>query len=305
MYTYINKLKINKFLSLCKNNSYNFCIKGKSIEEIKKYWDENSDNYLSQDSGANGFYYTLINMLKIEKRMNILEVGAGGGFLYNHSLNRKHPNSNYYATDLSDSMLGILCKRIGVEYKPNQLITIPNYNLHIEKANGEKLHYKNEMFDCYIANLCLQITTNPEKMIQEANRVLQPGGYAGFTVWGDKQRSRFFTLVPSILHRQFGIKLPKVRSNFHLNDKQKLINMLEQFGFTNIVCWNQFQPFPYVDKDDIQTLFTHPIVKDSLAECGDKKEEVKQALLEAFENILLHEREPVGLDGLMIIAKKK
>ncbi|KAL4438926.1 hypothetical protein ABPG74_016646 [Tetrahymena malaccensis] len=304
MYAY-NKFKINQFLSLYKNNRYNFCVQSKSIEEIKKYWDENSENYISQDAGANGFYYTLINMLKIEKRMNILEVGAGGGFLYNHSLNRKHPDAHYYATDLSDSMLKILCQRIGVEYKPDQLITIPKYNLHIEKANGEKLHYNNGTFDCYIANLCLQITTNPQYMIQEARRVLKIGGYAGFTVWGDKQRSKFFTLVPSILNKQFGIKLPRVRSNFHLNDKQKLIEMLENQGFTNVICWNQFQPFPYVDQDDIQLLFNHPIVKDALAECGDKKEEVKQALLQAFKNILLHDKEPIGLDGLMVIGKAR
>lgn len=91
-----------------------FCVKGKSIKEIRQYWNENSENYLLLDSNANGFYYTLINMLKIEMRKNILEVGAGGGFLYGYSMKRKSPSAQYYATDLSDSMLEILCKRMGL-----------------------------------------------------------------------------------------------------------------------------------------------------------------------------------------------
>jgi len=34
----------------------------------------------------NSFYYSLVNMLRVEERNAILEVGAGTGFLINHSL---------------------------------------------------------------------------------------------------------------------------------------------------------------------------------------------------------------------------
>lgn len=44
-------------------------------------------------------------MLKIENRKNILEVGAGGGFLYDHTLHRKRKDAKYVATDLSEGML--------------------------------------------------------------------------------------------------------------------------------------------------------------------------------------------------------
>ncbi len=36
-------------------------------------------------------------------------------------------------------------------------------------------------------------------MGSEALRVLQPGGVAGFSVWGDKETTTFFNLVPSVL----------------------------------------------------------------------------------------------------------
>lgn len=106
-------------------------------------------------------------MLKIEKRQNILEVGAGSGYLYHHAMMRKHPSAHYTATDLSDEMLVKLCSRIDIEYIPNQRVHHSKYNLSIERANGENLPFHNDTFDCYIANLCLQITTHPNKWWQK------------------------------------------------------------------------------------------------------------------------------------------
>lgn len=117
-------------------------------------------------------------------------------------------------------MLSLMCKRMGSEYVSNKDCFIPTKNLTITLADGENLNkFNNSSFDCYIANLCLQITPHPSKMISEAYRVLSPGGVAGFGVWGDKKRSKFMTTVPSVLAKQFGVELPKIRSNFHLNDK--------------------------------------------------------------------------------------
>lgn len=68
----------------------------------------------------NSFYYSLVNMLRVEERNHILEVGAGTGFLINHSLVHKQPTATYTATDLSEGMLKILCKRAGIEFKKDE-----------------------------------------------------------------------------------------------------------------------------------------------------------------------------------------
>lgn len=69
-------------------------------------------------------------------------------------------------------------------------------NLTVEQANSECLKYSNNTFDCYIANLCLQLTPDPIAMVKEAFRVTQDGGVVGFTVWGDTDKSAFFTILP-------------------------------------------------------------------------------------------------------------
>ncbi len=61
-------------------------------------------------------------------------------------------------------------------------------------------------------------------MISECFRVLKKGGRAGFTVWGREEESTFVTLDVKIL-KENAIEIPKKRSHFHLNDRNKLIKM--------------------------------------------------------------------------------
>lgn len=139
----------------------------RNISEVRSFWDAFSEDYAATlDAITNTFYYTLINMLELEKRSNVLEVGAGCGFLYDHTLARKAKNAHYTATDLSEKMLHVLCRRIGVSdsqgFSEGQSIENAALGLTIEMANGEELKYATNTFDCYIANLCLQATTNPD-----------------------------------------------------------------------------------------------------------------------------------------------
>jgi len=66
-------------------------------------------------------------------------------------------------------------------------------------------------------------------MLSEAFRVLQPKGVVGFSVWGEKEASTYFGLVPSVV-ASLNLESPEEsqkRSNFHLNSRDKLIGMLE------------------------------------------------------------------------------
>ncbi|EGR29352.1 ubie coq5, putative [Ichthyophthirius multifiliis] len=54
-------------------------------------------------------------MVEIEKRNSILEVGAGGGYLLNHAMQRKKKNAQYIATDLTEAMIKVMCQRSNLE----------------------------------------------------------------------------------------------------------------------------------------------------------------------------------------------
>lgn len=61
-------------------------------------------------------------------------------------------------------------------------------------ADNMRLPFDNESFDCYISNLSLMIVPNHSKQIQECYRVLKPGSYACFTVWGRPENTINFTV---------------------------------------------------------------------------------------------------------------
>lgn len=44
-------------------------------------------------------------------------------------------------------------------------------------------------------------------------------------------------MTPMVLKKN-NIPLPNERSNFHLNDRNKLIDMFESIGFTDTLCWD-------------------------------------------------------------------
>lgn len=53
--------------------------------------------------------------------------------------------------------------------------------------------------------------------------------------------------------------MPKSRSNFHLNDRNKLIAMAKEAGFTDILAWNSFTPMDFIkDKNDIDSYIKFP-----------------------------------------------
>ncbi|KAL4483365.1 hypothetical protein ABPG73_000914 [Tetrahymena malaccensis] len=130
----------------------------------------------------------------IEKRKSTLEVGAGAGFLYNHTLNYKSEQVKYTVTGLSENMLFQMFKRLKMEGEFKNCLFSRNNNLVIEKAYGESLSYADISFDYYIANLHLQLSTNPDEMINESYRVLDKGGVVGFTVWGLEQKYVLFLI---------------------------------------------------------------------------------------------------------------
>ena len=67
--------------------------------------------------------------------------------------------------------------------------------------------------------------------------MLQPGGRIALSVWGGKENMDMFTMAVEIL-KKYNLKLPTVRSNFHMHDKEKLITFFEDNGFENVLAWN-------------------------------------------------------------------
>ena len=105
----------------------------------------------------------LIDLMNIQLTDTIIDVGSGTGDLIDLILNKKKINS-IYSIDLNDEMLQYVKKRF------------KNKNVHFVKANAENLPFKNNFFDKYIVSFCLRNVTDIKKALNEALRILKPGG---------------------------------------------------------------------------------------------------------------------------------
>ena len=73
--------------------------------------------------------------------------------------------------------------------------------IHIKSylANNESLPFASSQFNSYTASLSLNLVDNHMNQLREAHRVLLKGGIAGFSVWGRKEHTAFFTLIVEAL----------------------------------------------------------------------------------------------------------
>ncbi len=151
---------------------------------------------------------------QIPKQSTILDIGCGGGFLTNALAEAGHTVSGI---DLSIESL-----RIAAETDATGTV---NYS----KADAYDLCFEKQSFDVVCAMDLLEHVGKPEKVIQEAARVLRPGGQFFFHTFNRNWFSYLFALK--------GVEwfCPNVPKNMHLYRyfirPSELSAMLHKNGF--------------------------------------------------------------------------
>lgn len=300
-------------------------IKAPKTENIKKYWNDFGSIYSQiMEYSTQPSLYSLIVNLKINEANRIFELSCGGGKSLSLVCSLKKQDCEYFVSDLSENLISLASKRMEIienDYNGNlqfwdksffeesaklSFITeFPKSRVFFKHLNNENLlGVENNSFDVVFSNLSLQLVENPEKMLSETFRVLKPGGKAGFTVWGRKKNSKMFTTIPMVLKRH-GIALPQdERSNFHLGDREELINLMKSAGFNNILCWYQFFAFNLSTEEDFENITKTKSNRRLLELLPEEKIKIiKDDIIEEFKKNI-KEHNPIGLDVLFVIGYK-
>ncbi len=110
-----------------------------------------------------GRIWDCVRSLKLRPGAKVLEIGVGTGaslVAYPHDV-------SITGIDLSTEMLSVAQRRIAEEgWK----------HIQVMPMNAEVLDFPDASFDCVTAFHVVSVVSNPEKMMQEAIRVLRPGG---------------------------------------------------------------------------------------------------------------------------------
>ncbi|KAL6069358.1 2-hexaprenyl-6-methoxy-1,4-benzoquinone methyltransferase [Balamuthia mandrillaris] len=204
---------------------------------LRSIWNEFAPTFAQEARWTDQVAHTLAAHLQLgSAQQAILEIGSGAGGGTEIICRAKPENVRVVATDLSTEFIAIAKKRL--EGKAE---------VEFVEANAEKLPFDDASFDRYMASFVLHLVTDPKSMLAECKRVLQPGkGMAAFSVWGRKEHSPHFTIVPEVAKRlgidltQVGGAKPEMRSNFHLgDDPAALRRMALEAGFSKAFTWYQ------------------------------------------------------------------
>lgn len=266
--------------------------------DLRNYWDRFSQPFVSHYSVTTSIAsYSLSTTMKLGSSKRVLEVGCGGGFNAELMDKLSDKETEFVLCDLSPKMVELAKQRLSK--------TLPHRKIEYHEANAETLSFADKSFDRYVANYVLHLTTDPEKMAKEAYRVLDDNGIAGFIVWGRKENSNQFTLVPKSVYEVTGKIEEGGRSNFHLQDKEKTRQLILNAGFKKCLAWYSSSPLSlYSGKEYLDHIKEGPSISDLFNKMDEEtREKVSQKIIENADEII-NRGEPLCHEALILIAFK-
>lgn len=116
-------------------------------------------------------------------RLRVLEVGVGTGAVLRAALER-WPQAEFVATDGARGMLDLARSLTGDEAAGGRLRFVA--------APADRLPLADASVDLVISTFVLQLVPNRRAALEEARRVLRPGGQVAYLTWLDREASEPF-----------------------------------------------------------------------------------------------------------------
>ncbi|MBE0524690.1 MAG: methyltransferase domain-containing protein [Methanosarcinales archaeon] len=190
-------------------------------DKIRAFWDNPHQNY--DRVHAHGVYSELENeiwrnaltQLLGEKKLKILDIGTGTGFL---ALLLAEMGHNVTGADWSNSKLEEAKKKIKGE------ITIK-----FVKEDAEDLSFEGDIFDAVVSRHVIWTLTNPKAVINELIRVTKPKGQIIVDV--PEKNSH-------VGNHHFGEEIGKELPFYNGADPEEVVKMFEEAGLGNISVRN-------------------------------------------------------------------
>ena len=172
----------------------------------------------------------MINWLSHNKNTILLDMASGTGDIIKLFLKHTKNRGTVHAVDPNSKMLKIAKKKL-TKYK--------NIKWHL--GNAEKLSFKDNHFDYYSISFGLRNTNNINHVLQEAYRVLKPGGrficleFSKIKNYNFKKLYDFYSKnIPKIGNVVVGDEEPYeylVKSIKNFYNQKELINLMKNNNF--------------------------------------------------------------------------
>lgn len=172
-----------------------------------------------------GYADDLASRLPVKPGMRVLEVACGTGILTRRLLDRMGGRGVLVATDLNEAMIAHGRQHVGAGPA----------RVEWQTADATKLSFPDASFDAVVCQFGLMFFPDKASGIQEAFRVLKPGGHYLFNVWDAMERNPIARITHETVASLFPADPPTFyRVPFSLHDPEPTLAHLEQAGFVGM-----------------------------------------------------------------------
>jgi ubiquinone/menaquinone biosynthesis C-methylase UbiE len=175
------------------------------------------------------------------------------------------------------------------------------------EGNVEDLPFRDCQFDCFISSLVIHLTPHPEKMINEAFRVLSKGGVAGFSLFGNLKECYNFINVYYENMEKFGITPKKISNPFDLgHNLDYLLETMKSAGFKGVKYAYTNVIYDVFEIQDFFTRIQLPFVTEWMANLTDEeRSDFFLKITPIIEKQVIQSEKLPNLQGLIIIGFKE
>lgn len=144
-------------------------------KKLERRFSRNAKTYDTYASVQKIMSKKLMNLIKIDHPIKILEIGCGTGYLTN-LLVQSFPNAHITAVDLASGMIDVASQRMKNNGVDNQVTFV---------CADIETHFPTDNFDLIISNATFQWFNHPDEMANKIFTHLSPGGQCLFSTFGN------------------------------------------------------------------------------------------------------------------------
>jgi enediyne biosynthesis protein CalE5 len=173
------------------------------IEQQRRHWDGVAAGWAAWLDWTERNFIPITNWLADAADWtpgrHVLDVACGVGYPALAAAARVAPHGHVTATDLSSEMIASASQRAHARGLRNVEFT---------QMEAERLDYDEASFDAVSNVYGLMFSPDPERALQEAMRVLKPGGQIALVVWDELGKSPFFSAITDVARSVLGLAQP-------------------------------------------------------------------------------------------------